>query len=68
MVWCWTEKAITLTKNDKTCIFHAPPKEAIFLFIWYQPMNIPGRKLGMSGVSPNQRSRWKHALSLQKYV
>ena len=27
------------------------------------PSNILGRLLGPSGVSPNQRSRWKHAFS-----
>ena len=30
--------------------------------------DILGRELGPSGVSPNQRSRWKHALSLLKHV
>ena len=29
---------------------------------------ILGRKLGPSGVSPNQRSRWKHAFSPLKHV
>ena len=30
--------------------------------------NILGRELGPSGVSPNQRSRWKHAFSPLKHV
>ena len=29
---------------------------------------ILGRELGPSGVSPNQRSRWKHAFSPLKHV
>ena len=29
---------------------------------------ILGGKLGPSGVSPNQRSRWKHAFSPLKHV
>ena len=30
--------------------------------------DILGRELGPSGVSPNQRSRWKHASSPLKHV
>ena len=31
-------------------------------------LTILGRELGPSGVSPNQRSRWKHAFSPLKHV
>ena len=32
------------------------------------PWGILGRELGPSGVSPNQRSRWKHAFSPLRHV
>ena len=57
-------KRLGSTASDASVKFQSDD----YLSHGFKASGISGRELGPSGVSPNQRSRWKHAFSPLKHV